>query len=279
MEAIQELIETVIYTGCIREEVPVSIIIVGPSGIGKSKLLSRYQSPSLRMTDSISSKGLYDVAVADRDKNEVRFLLIPDFNPTLSRRQSTVDATIANLLSFTSDGTVRIDDGREQKECKHDPIGIITASTDDIYKRQEKKWFALGLRRRIIPVFFNYTIATLEKLQTLVMEDKIHSTNPPGAKLTLSKRVRPALGRNHSIMLKGMSHKFAQLLGKSEARSVNGNRQWFVRNVIPISPQVTLGCLIRAHALRAGRATVNDDDYQFVCRFLDFCDPEHPREI
>src|SRR6266404_4853411 len=135
MEPLEEIIDTILFTSCIQGENPVSIIIVGPSGIGKSAAIVRYESKALLKTDSISSKGLYDIANQDKEKL-LRFLMIPDMNPTLSRRSSTVQSVLANLLSFTSDGTIRVDDGRETKECKHDPVGIVTAATDDIYGQQ-----------------------------------------------------------------------------------------------------------------------------------------------
>jgi hypothetical protein len=286
IEALEEVIETIIYTGCISDEVPVSVIFIGESGLGKSKMLSRYQSPALRPTDSISSKGLYDIAVSDTMKNEIRFLLMPDINPTLSRRPSTVDATVANLLSFTSDGTVRIDDGRDRKECKHEPVGIITSATPEIYAKQTKKWLALGLRRRIIPLFYRYTPITLSKLRQLVREDKIHSTPPQPIKMMLNKRARPAINEELSREIDSQSIVFATMLGKAQGKERTyeygqpvGSFKWYVQNIIPIAPQITLRTLIRAHALRAGRGSASKDDFEFLLRFLGFCDPEHPREI
>jgi hypothetical protein len=286
IEPLEELIETVIHTGYIESENPVSIIFVGESGIGKSKMLSRYRSPALRHTDSISSKGLYDIAVSDAEKKEIRFLLMPDLNPTLSRKPSTVEATVANLLSFTSDGTVRIDDGRERKECKHDPIGIITAATPEMYNKQAKKWFALGLRRRIIPLFYRYTPSTLGKLQALVAEDKIHSTPPIEIDVQTKKKARPAISKEVAMMIQAQSVVFAANLGKAQGKERTyeygqqiGSFKWYVQNVIPISPQVILSTLARAHAMRSRRGMVTKDDYDFLLRFLGFSDPEHPREI
>jgi hypothetical protein len=286
IEALEEVLETILYTGCVRDEIPVSIIIVGPSGIGKSKMLARYQSSALRLTDSISSKGLYDIAVSDSEKKELRFLLMPDLNPTLSRKPTTVEAAVASLLSFTSDGTVRIDDGRERKECKHEPIGIVTAATPEMYNKQAKKWFALGLRRRIIPLYFNYSLSTLGKLQTLVADDKIHSTPPVPVVINLKQKVRPTIGKDLATLIKAQSIVFANSLGKAQGKEriyeygqPVGTFKWYVQNVVPISPQVILSTLMRAHAIRAKRGSTTEADYEFVLRFMEFCDPEHPREI
>jgi len=277
IEPVKEVIETVLYTACIRDERPCSIIIIGPSGIGKSMMLTRYVSDNLHPTDSITSQGLFDIANRDT-KGEKKFLLIPDINPTLSRKPSTVQATVSNLLSVTADGTVRVDDGRGVKECKHEPIGIITAATDDMYNRQAKKWFALGLRRRIIPIFFRYSLETTRKLQALVRDDKIHTTPPLIIKVNLTKMARPALHAELPTQIEMLSMRFAQLLGKlyQMEREI---KKWYVREVVPISPQLTLTNLARAHAFRAERAQTNEEDYIFLCRFLDFCDPEHPKEI
>ena len=277
VEELQELIETVMFTACIREEKPTSIILVGPSGIGKSVLLGSYKSPALRPTDSVSSQGLFDIAKKD-EKNTLKFLLIPDMNPTLSRKASTVQSTMANLLSFTADGTVRVDDGREGKECKHEAVGIITAATDDIYHGQSKKWFALGLRRRIIPLFFKYSFSTTCKLQAQVRRDRIHSTPPPKKDINLSKVARPVISDQMQREIEILSQKLAGLLGKLNYRD-EGVKKWFVRNVVPISPQITLQNLARAHAMREGRATVQKKDFEFLLRFIGYCDPETPREI
>ena len=44
-------------------------------------------------------------------------------------------------------------------------------------------------------------------------------------------------------------------------------KKWYVREVVPIAPQVTLKNLIRAHAIRHKRNTVTQDDFNFIPRF------------
>lgn len=281
LEPVLEIVETILYSACVESEIPVSMIMVAPSGVAKSMAIKHYASEALHPTDSISSQGLYDIAARDH-KNETRFLMIPDMNPTLSRKAATVQSTIANLLSFTADGTVRIDDGRSQKECKHAPVGLVTAATPDIYNAQAKRWFALGLRRRILPIFFHYSRDTTRKLQALVREQQIHSTAPPPIKIKIGFNGRPAIPEGMTHKIEALSLSFAMLLGKLyNYDEKNAAKRWKVRDVVPISPQIILMNLARAHALRRNRkaVTCEEDDYAFVCRFLDFCDPEHPKEI
>src|SRR3974390_3642579 len=97
IEPVLEIVETALFTACVRDENPVSMILIGPSGIAKSMMLTHYAAAEVRRSDSISSQGLFDLASTDH-KNELKFLVIPDMNPTLSRKPTTVQRTIANLL-------------------------------------------------------------------------------------------------------------------------------------------------------------------------------------
>ena len=275
---VREIIETVLFTGQITGEIPTSIMLVGPSGSAKSKLLSSYREPQIHSTDSITSMGLWDIASND-PKNEKKFILIPDMNPTLSRRSSTTQATIANLLSVTSDGMVRVDDGRREKKCEHVPMGLITACTPEIYEKHARQWFALGLRRRIIPIFYGYTYATQNELQTLARGGKIHSAPAQRIRLNFSSGMqKPVIGDNEGLIIEKHSIKFATNLGKLSFID-SSVRKWQVRDVIPVSPHVTLRTLAMAHALHRNSAKVGVEDMSFLMQFIEFTDPEKPRLI
>jgi len=247
-------------------------------------IVCRVKSIAFCRTDSISSQGLYDIAKSDEANQHIKFLLIPDFNPTLSRKASTVDATLANLLSFTSDGVVRIDDGRRDKQCKHSPVGLITASTPEIYRKHAKKWYNLGLRRRIIPLFFHYSFATLDSLQNNVKHNKIHTSLPAPIefqegieKMTFQCPSIPAEIEND---IQRMSVKLAEYLGKDAYYNDSTKKlEWSIKEFLPLTPQLILRNLARANALKHKREAVSDEDYQFLLRFIEFCDPANPRKL
>jgi len=277
LDLLDEVLETVLMTGFIKDEIPVSMMLVAPSGTAKSQMLMRYEASFIIRTDSISSQGLFDLLHKDT-KNEYRFMIIPDFNPTLSRRPTTVDAAIANLLSMTTDGTVRVDDGRQEKEVKHNPVAMLTACTPQIYHKHAKKWFALGIRRRIIPIHFTYSASTESKLQKLVQEAQIHSIKVDAKKLSLLKSSQPTIPNELASDIAVLSQQFALNLGKG--RVVVEKRYKYTNDkVVPISPHVTLRILARAHALMDKRPIVNAQDVDFLRLFLDFTDPEFPKAI
>jgi hypothetical protein len=170
-----------------------------------------------------------------------------------------------------------VDDGRQQKICEHPPIGLITAATDDIYSQQAKRWFALGLRRRILPLFYCYNGITVDKLQNLVAADQIHSGGLQRVPIVLPKAASPGISEPLARQLKDKSAILAGYLGKlSHFDGKTSIRKWHVREVVPISPHVTLRTLARARALKNKRAAVNQEDVNFLDVFLKFCDPERP---
>ncbi len=278
LEAITEVIETCILSSFIAENVPVSIILVGPSGSAKSKILKRYGDPFIHHSDSVSQQGLIEILQRD-PKNEKKMLIIPDMNPTLSRKHSTASGAVAGLLTLTNDGSVRIDDARQDKECKHAPMGLITACTPEIYEKNAKHWFALGLRRRIIPIFYSYSTATENDLQRLMREGKIQTAMmPPVSLIDRIPKSVPEVSGEFAIELQNLSTQFAANLGKMSYFS-KAIKRWNVVKVIPVSPHGTIRNLCRAHAMWRKSSKIGKEDIAFVSGFIDFTDPENVKKI
>lgn len=277
LEPLCEIVETVLFSASIRDECPVSILIVGPSGSAKTKLIKSFQSDNIHQTDSVTSQGLWDIVQHD-SKNDKKFIMIPDINPTLARKSATTQATIGNLLSVTADGTVRVDDGRGEKICTHAPIGMISACTPEIYHKHSKQWYALGLVRRIIPIFFTYSMPTIDKLQKLVREDKIHGAFSVPKVFTFPPASSPALNGVASYPLQEKSSLLATNLGKLSFND-DGIKRWHIKNILPVSPHVVIRTLVKAHALRRKSGKIEEQDLDFITSFVSFTDPENPRQL
>ena len=274
---IEEIVETVLCTDCERESKPLSILLIGPSGSAKSQLIKRYESKKIIHTDSITSQGLFSFAERDPE-NKLKFIILPDMNPTLSRKSSTMLAMTANLLSFTSDGTVRIDDGRTQKQCPHNPVGIISAATPDIFHVHAKKWYQLGLTRRIIPIFFDYNPSTIRKLDELVKSEEIKSAFCETIQYPEYPVSDPPIPDAIGQTINDQARIFAVNLGKLKYYD-EGKTKWNCRPMIPTSPHIAMRSLAKAHAIRAGRTEVNHYDVEFLDSFVGFTDPERPGQI
>lgn len=282
LSELEEILEVTFFTCTLRDTVPTSLLLVGPSGAAKSALIRRYTSDAFHHTDSFSSQGLWEVIQQDT-KGILQFMLVPDLNPTLSRNPRTSEAVVANLLTLLYDGSVRISDGRREKTCKHSPMGLISSVTPEIYRGQAKKWLWLGLRRRIIPLFFSYSNLTIGKLQDLTQIGKIHSALSGNKTVTLpQEKTQVAVPDAEAGLIRAESERFSNFLGKLSIPLTEAGKKkwaWITTVMIPVSPQLTLRALAQARARKEGRAKVNTTDIDFLRMFVNYTDPEKPRDI
>ena len=284
MEPLQEILETSFFTSALTESVPLSIMLVGPPGTGKSKVILQYFSDSLHTTNDLTSQGLAELLEDDKE-NKLCQIVIPDFNIVVSHKAATSNLTVASLLTIMSEGSVRIDDGRRKKEVLHRPMGIVTAMTREMYEENAQRFRKLGIGRRFIPIHFSYGPGTRMKVQ-----DSIKNGNTTLAQLQKKKVILPdqkkwpidiEVSQIISDRLVILSRDMADALAvqpqwqKSYDNGRGSNESWKIVPVrgqppIEFTPHMILRSLARAHALRAGRKAVKDTDLEFIIKFVPF---------
>jgi hypothetical protein len=282
---LEKIIETAIYTGHLHGVTPVSLMLVGPSGAGKSRMLLKFSGDMLHRSDDLTSSGLQAVAKGDEKEQKITHIVLPDFNAPLSHKASTSQLLVANLLTIMSDGTTRIDDGRDVKTVVHNPIGILTGCTPDMFSRNESKWKALGFTRRFLPLFYDYSLSTIQKVQDAISSGKITSLpltvrpilfKGPKAKIYLNSREA-----NH---LQNLSLTLAQLLAIYGARKEDENGKAKFKTIpgkplLPYSPHHILQAFAKGNALKNGRIRVTKADVEFCTDVLEFCRYGEPKRL
>lgn len=271
---LETVITNAIATAFVENSIPISIMLVADSGAGKSKTLIRFQGQHIMRCDDLTTAGLFDM-LANDPKNEIRFLLIPDFNPVLSHKSSVSSLLIANLLSVTQDGTVNVQDGRQKKEMKHEPVGILTAVTPEMFIRYSKKWRELGVTRRIIPLHYTYSPETIMEAQTQILEGRIDARqldlincNLSPRKVMIPLRIAKQLKDFSTFLANNLSEFMSTSRGpfkKEEAGDVKKGKQ-----LLPLAPHVVLRAIAQGAALKAGRNICNSRDVEAALQFLKF---------
>lgn len=280
-EPLCEIIETVIFSAYLHHAIPISTMLIGPSGAGKSKVLMQYQnSIGCHVTTDITSMGLQELLAKDKEQ-KMRFIVIPDFNIVLSHRQSTLQLTIGNLLSVTSEGTIRIDDGREVKETKHGPVGIMSAMTRDMYAMTGKKWTALGFSRRFLPINYDYSLKTREQIQFSIANGLTTMLHLAEKKIHPPAITDIEIDEESSTRIMNFSNTLAENIGWIPYRSKRPDHQFkpkaiFSGKQIEFSPHIVLRTLARAHALRDGRKKVENVDIEFCMTTISFTRFDQP---
>lgn len=281
LDPLLEIAETAIYSSYLAGTIPISVILIGPSGAGKSKAIMQYKGTNgCHLTNDITSMGLQDILEGDKE-NKIRFLVVPDFNVVLSHRASTLQLTVANLLSVTSEGTVRIDDGREKKELKHAPIGILTAMTRDLYARIANKWAILGFSRRFMPVYYDYTLETRQKIQDSIVNGGTTLLQLiPRVMHTPKTITADATIGSYADRIRSISDELATNIGYvpsySKRNVASTGKSAFIGKQLEFTPHLALRTMARAHALRDSRKDVTEVDIKFLLDMIAFTRFDRP---
>lgn len=277
MQPVEELLHAVVGTAFVTGYIPVSCIVVAPSGAGKSRTLIRFDADYIVRADDLTSSGLFDILASDKE-NKIKYILVPDFNPVLSHKASVSQLLIANLLSVTQDGTVKIADGRQQKECKHSPVGVLTSCTFDIFARHSRKWHELGITRRIIPLHYSYSLQTIRTAQKLIRQGKITSKIPP-LQISEYKPTLVTISKEHAIELETLSERLALNLGQYISLKRGQRTPQQGSALLPMAPHLILTALVKGNAVRFNRKVVRDCDIDVATEFVSFTDMVNRRQL
>jgi hypothetical protein len=215
--------------------------------------------------------------------NDITFLVIPDFNPVLSHKPSVTQLLIANLLTLMSDGTVRISDGRVNKELIHKPIGIISAVTSQMFFKSQRRFHDLGIMRRFIPIYYQYSLSTIRQAQTRIRIGAVNGLQLQPLQINQPIDCTVSINETNSHHIETMSSylsmNLAQLMSYEYKK---GQRNPVVRQgpaMYPMSPQVILQTLARAHALYRKDIVVREEDLSFLEMFIRFTSLQNRVEL
>lgn len=279
---IEEIIETAIASAWVQDSLPQSILVCGPSGAGKSKTVLRYSGPSLHRTDDLTSKGLFDILVAD-PQNKVKHIIMGDFNPVLSHKSSVSSLTIASMLSVMSDGTARVDDGRKTKETRHEPVGFLTACTTEMFSRNLNKWADLGIPRRFLSIFYRYSVETEMKGLDLISNGKITLGSLSSRAIKPSKPKAAIIPPQIDNRLREVAAVLAENLGYRAIWKKKGNAHYKDmqpgKSELRFTPLLTLQNMIRAHALLKKRFKCDESDLKFIQKMMEYTNPALPGTV
>lgn len=285
LERLTDLIEIVIWSGALENSIPISILIVGKSGTAKSKVALSFQASSIHATNDMTSSGLFEAMLRDRE-NKIRHILFPDMNAILSHKGATTDLFFGNLLALMSEGLTRIDDGRQVKEIPHLPVGLIAAATPEMYDTQSKKWSMTGLKRRFLPIFFDYCTETRQKVNHAIRAGHVTLKQVQKTKIELPKKLATiSIGEKESLEIESLARLLADHLSWHSQRIRDPEtKRIFVRAVpgetpMEFTPHLILRSLASARARRANRSVVNAEDVLFLARTIDFCKYGSPVQL
>lgn len=159
-----KLIETLLWTGFIIGERPVSAVLIAPAGSGKTTLMETFESTYAPFFSDLTSR---EVSKVLSEKKEATHILIGDLMSVLRHKKGTASLTI-NMLSQLSGDTLRQDAFTGQSVKRR--IGIISAiPPEDFSTRQVKRIFSEGgFASRFLIAKYTYTPSTIAAIHRYI---------------------------------------------------------------------------------------------------------------
>jgi hypothetical protein len=132
------VIQTAYLKSCPK---PISLLLIGQAGIGKSRLLSPLAKlREVSYVNDITPKYLVEFLEKVK-RGEKKFLVVPDFTNCMSHGKNTRNTLIAVLRSMTEEGVVDLSSyNLEFKSDKPVRAGLITATTNASYEEFNQAW-------------------------------------------------------------------------------------------------------------------------------------------
>lgn len=165
---LKELLKLVFFTGYVAGEKPVSVMLVGEVGIGKSELVKTMKiSDNIVFYTDVTYMGIIKLL---EENKEVRHIVIPDFLKITMKKKSTTDNITSCFNALMEEGLDKISMMGQQHDFKGKKVGVITATTRNSFNQHKRKWEAMGFLSRMLIVSYDYSDKTKEDIFKYIFE-------------------------------------------------------------------------------------------------------------
>ena len=172
-EELQDLIKTVLYTGYISGEKPLSVLLIGQVGIGKSQLITDYEKKdNIVVCSDITYMGILHHLKTNR---EFRHLIIPDFLKITMKSKTTTANAVSILNAGIEEGIGEINLLNYNEDFKGKTFGLITATTKDSLSQNRKNWQSMGFLSRCLIISYDYKDDTKEQIFDFI-QDRLYKS-------------------------------------------------------------------------------------------------------
>lgn len=170
-DRITDVVKLVATTGLVLDVVardrvePVSFLLYGDPGTGKTALLKRFaaRNPTLVFRDDITWMGVLDL-LEEAKHHAVSHVVFPEFQKIMQRKGDTWENTVGVLGQAIEDGVTDAQVGPRRIHLEGTRIGMISAMTGDSFEGCRGYFQSKGLLSRMIPVKWTSTLGDAKRV-------------------------------------------------------------------------------------------------------------------
>lgn len=164
VEPLKKIIECTLISPYIKDEKPISLLIVAKPESGKSSVMKQYRENKgvVYITDC-TAYGLTREILPKIVSGEIKTIMIPDLITPLSKATKTRQSFVAFLNNLIEEGVAKMTTYATVWN-KDVNANIITAVTDEELRDARHNWAKIGFLSRFILFSYSYSISTITEI-------------------------------------------------------------------------------------------------------------------
>lgn len=247
VDNLQHLVKLVVASGFVKGYNPLSLMLVGDYGVGKTSIISSFSAKNIQFLSDLSSTGVLDIM---QEKKAVTHMVIPDFTKVTQKNRNTSNTLIGTLNSATEEGIQQIRLKNTKIDLKGRKIGLITSTTRESWAQNHKAWKSIGFVSRMLVASYSYSQETYDKIMESIYDCEflVHANLIEKLKRTNGKELT----------------KVTVKISSNLARKLNNLKKNTFRN------QKQLQSLACCNALINGRTEVLEEDISKILELNEF---------
>lgn len=194
VEPIETIIKCVLASGKLKDEKPLSLILIAPVECGKTSIIRRYclKSSNVFYTTDATAYGIIRDTnqLKDFSSGQLTHIVIPDLLTCLGRKQDTVTTFIHFMNALIEEGIVSLSTYAVKLQVTLEvKAGLITAIPPKPFHDKRRHWERIGFLSRALPVSFDYQVSTRIDILSYIKNEKHLEEKIENLKLPEESRV------------------------------------------------------------------------------------------
>ena len=255
LKAATRLLTIALHIPFLEDEKPVGILLIAQPGMGKSMLLTRFESPNILRFNDLTGWG-FERTLTEMQELQRGYIVIPDLLRLMARKKGwEAFLTLTNIVLEEGIEALRRFDTNVRLDRPLN-FGVITAMTTDVYRMHRDRFQKTGFASRFGKFAYSYERSDARRIENLVASKstyqapKIEIQDKVKAKVEIEKALIKPIMKIGKIMGNGKPPHF---------RAID-----FVRR------------LAKARALSEGRDAVIKEDLIEIYALIPFFVPPYP---
>lgn len=172
MKKIERIIELTYLSSFLKDKHPLSTMLLAPPEQGKSYWILKKTTEKADLITDLSWKGIINSLKEDKEKNNLKHLVIPDFLKLTKKKKSTKENLLSLLNGYLEEGIFEIKLGNYEKlDFKGKSGGMITATTKSSYEQNKNNWEKMGLVSRFLLVSYEYSDEIIHNIMRKISKE------------------------------------------------------------------------------------------------------------